>query len=56
MYFTGNPVEFAEWIKERLGENEYEALRIRAHKVKTKVDKESLYLYFKQKLKELEER
>ena len=29
-----NPIEFAEWIKERLGPEKYESLRIRARTLK----------------------
>ena len=55
-YLTGNPIEFAEWIKDRLGENNYNQLRMKAMKVTkfTKADLEWIYQDLKAQLKELE--
>jgi 5-methylcytosine-specific restriction endonuclease McrA len=39
------PLEFTEWVKEKLGEKEYEALRMRGQIIAKGLDKEAIKLY-----------
>lgn len=49
-----NPVEFTEWVIKQLGEERYQALRMRAAVVGQKIDKWAVRLYLEQGLKKLE--
>jgi 5-methylcytosine-specific restriction endonuclease McrA len=45
-----NAIEFAEWIKEKLGEKEYQALRLRGQTIAKNLDKEAIRIYLTQNL------
>ena len=55
-FLGGNPIEFTEWIKQFLGQDVFERLRMKAMKVTkfTKADLEWIYQDLKAQLKELE--
>ena len=46
-----DPLGFAEWVKEQLGQEKYEALRMRANC--QKIDKSAVKLYLEQELRRL---
>lgn len=55
-YLTSQPDEHSEWFKQRLGEEAYNNLMIRARTPAKYIDKIALKLYYKQKIADLKER
>lgn len=53
--YTANPIDFAEWIKNHLGEEGYDLLLGRARITWPKPDKQAITIYMRQMLQELEE-
>lgn len=51
MYLTAHPDEHEAWFKERLGEEKFDLLICRSSRPQ-KVDKDLIYLYFKQKIED----
>ena len=54
IYFGEHPAEHAEFFKKKLGEEKFEALRVRAH-TPEKVDEKTLRIGFKLMLKHIEQ-
>ena len=54
-YFEENHDEFTEWLKQRLGEEEFDLLNSRARTPARFIDKNLLMIYFKQKIAEMPE-
>jgi len=54
IHWHGNPAEYYEWKKEQLGDNKFEALKIRAHNYKKK-DRKMAYLEAKKFYELMEE-
>ena len=54
MYVEHNPIEHVEFAKDKLGEQAYEYLKIRAGIPARYLDKEAIKVYIKQLLKEME--
>ena len=52
-YFHGNPYEFTEWTKRRLGEDKFDMLNARARQI-GKIDKEANKLWLQSEIKKLE--
>jgi 5-methylcytosine-specific restriction endonuclease McrA len=54
-YLGSRPVEFTEWKKKQLGDKRFEMLNVRANwRDYSKADTEALFMYYTQKLKELD--
>ena len=51
-YLSANPAEHTAWFKKHLGEEAFELLESRANQV-GKIDENAVYLYLKEKLKEV---
>ena len=53
MYLTSHPLLHVEFFKQRLGEIEFDLLNARAHIPTRYLDKNTLSLYYKAKIKEM---
>lgn len=54
IYFGGHPLEFVEWFKARLGEENFNLLQARARTPARYLDKKLIEIYLKEQLKTLE--
>lgn len=54
-YFHENYDEFTEWLKQRLGEEEFDLLNSRARTPARFIDKNLLWIYYKNKIAEVSE-
>jgi len=52
--FDAHPFEKIEWVKQHLGEDEFNMLQSRLRNIYPKPDKKAIELYLKTKIKELE--
>lgn len=54
MYFEANPQVHVEWFKAYIGEKEFDLLQARMRQTYPKPDQKLLALYYREKIKELE--